>query len=45
MSERRSEQQEAGTSKGEMTFFRAEYSAEGMDPHPKKVQEIVEIHC
>ena len=26
-----------------MTFFRAEYSAEGMDPHPKKVQEIVEM--
>ena len=37
-------QQETGTSKREkVTFFGAEYSAEGMHPDPKKVQGITEM--
>ena len=36
--------QEAGTSKRErVTFFRAEYSAQGMHPDPQKVQGITEM--
>ena len=38
------EQQETGTSKRErVTFFGAEYSAQGMHPDPKKVQGITEM--
>ena len=41
-------QQETRTLKRErererVTFFRAEYSSEGMHPDPKKVQETVEM--